>query len=211
MELRLHFEAYRRGIKPDLLEGVIDFTRKLPTQQADRFPTVNDLLAHCVSEIKRHIQFNDIYNYKKIIQSHQKILLTVLEKFVDNFLDEYVKTYGLSNDLIKDFITEQGWKWFKFCKYSYIHNEKFLVFPRYYCSNRNLWDGFDKDSNLLSLDTEELLLLSAKKRNPLSLKTNGDKIIGFQDNDIMMVPVEGLNQNWEVHDWTAPLFSGVSK
>lgn len=210
MELRHHFEFYRRGIKPDLLEGVVEFTKQLPTKQPGRFPTAYDLLNYCVSEIQRHVQFNDIYNYKKILQTHQKLLIAALERHVDRFLNDFVNIYGLSNDLIKDFITEKGWRWFKFCKYSYIHNEKFRVLPRYYDGSMNTNEDYDRDSHLLILDTEELLLCASHKSNPMNIKPNGEKLIGFQDNEAMSIPIEALNANWAVHDWTAPLFPGGS-
>lgn len=205
MDLGQHFILYRGAIKEDILDGLVEFTKTLPTKDPQKFPTAYDLMNYSVSEIRRHIKFSDIFNYKKVLQVHQRAMITALERYVHKFFDEYIEMYGLSNGLIKDFITEKGWSWFKFSSEPYIHNDKFLVVPRYYDATMQL-SYTSGGSALTILDTDEMVLCTRTRTNPATVKEEGQKIVSFQDNAPQLVPVASLNADWSIQDWTAPLF-----
>jgi len=208
LDLNTHFEVYRGCIHRDLLEGSIDAAKNtLLKTEGTRFKTAYDLLQHCVAEIKKHIQFNDIYSYKKTLQTHQKYMLALLTRLSQKYLMEYTDVLGTNNEIIRDFIKEKGWGWFKFNSHYYIHKNKYRVIPRWYLNLTTPFD-VDVDDPLLTITTDELCLCAKHGVDPMQIKESNEVLIGFQDRDPIKISLDKLNCGDQVHDWTAPLFRG---
>jgi len=204
MNLQAHFESYRASARTNVLEGFLNFAKACPTAEPTTWPTVDDYLRETLLNINNAITDNDESEYKRWLGYHQKCLVSVFEKMVEEEIqkhddeDREVVVLNLTKD--------KGWNWYKFSKVLVeFDNHKWI--PRYagkFLEELNDKACFDADELNLVLSLE---VTPAKLQEALDLKAERPvKVTDWDDETYNYVSLGDVNAGDVVHDWSMRLF-----
>ena len=217
MNLESHFNEYRRQVRNEVFSECIDYAKAVPTARPQDFATAYNFISYALGAAKKAVTDTDEAAYKKHLTQHQLAITALHERMVAEVLEGYE---GLTEEKLIQFIGIYGWQWFKFCEKSLqlklnIGTELNPVvtwIPRYDAKFSYFW----KRKGFAVFDSRELEIITAAKGSPkesihamlrFKIANPGQKILANKDGVFSYKPVDKLNREGEVDDWSLPLFS----
>ncbi len=217
MNLLVHFNGYRDSVRKDAFAECVDYARSVATARPADFPTAYDFLSYALTAAKKAATEDQVDLYRRHLGQHQLALTSLLERMVAEVLWDYK---NVSESDVLRLIGGHGWSWFKFCEKSLqlklnIGTELNPVvtwIPRYDAKFSYFW----KRKGFAVFDSRELEIITAAKGSPkesihamlrFKIANPGQKILANKDGVFSYKPVDKLNREGEVDDWSLPLFS----
>lgn len=217
MNLLVHFNGYRDSVRKDAFAECVDYARSVATARPADFPTAYDFLSYALTAAKKAATEDQVDLYRRHLGQHQLALTSLLERMVAEVLWDYK---NVSESDVLRLIGAHGWSWFKFCEkpldvklnIGTDLNPVVRWVPRYVKKFSHLWDK----KGTAVFDSDELELLVQLKPSPTAivhtmlrfkLENPGQKILAIKGGVVSYKPVEKLNMEGGVDDWSLPLFS----
>jgi hypothetical protein len=206
MDIVKHYEAYRASVSNDLFEEFESFCAETPTKNPARWPTVESFLKYAVSNIRSS---KDMLSYKKALMIHKETVIQILEKMVEIVVSRepsYKREITVLNLAV-----EHGFNWFKFSRVTVTFNNLKII-PRYearFMSDAQYRPLFDADEYELILATKSKS--EANRALALKKKEGCIKIHTWDEHGFGFSPIQQVNNETAVRDWTLPLFPEDNK